>query len=347
MTDSDSKRRRHSNQEVFSETITSKDAPAQKIFHSTIFTAWFHEEVLNNGEGPRASALSAAKHRFASFAKPTGRILMHLPSFFKVLHRIAAVRSDASWARAWLQAITPSKLLLLALAADAADSLLELTRFLDTEKVDPAQLNEQIGAFIKSIQVQFLQGRVWTIEGYAKHTLQILASGNLYSFAGGVCKQLRLTDGLQQRVLLQFKPWVTLCEEACRAEFPHFDIFNSMLVFNLTGECLRETTQECQQCLRRLALALDVDPAALKHQWETLLPVATAKKNCGNLENREAWDQAFQQTQKKSYAQRQYKTDCLAPVLRAYACWSPSTHLGAIRGKGGRHFFKSVWHLLW
>ena len=85
---------------------------------------------------------------------------MHLASFFKVLHRIAAVRSDASWARAWLQAITPSKLLLLALAADAADSLLELTRFLDTEKVDPAQLNEQIGAFIKSIQVQFLQGRV-------------------------------------------------------------------------------------------------------------------------------------------------------------------------------------------
>lgn len=114
MTDSDSKRRRHSNQEVFSETITSKDALAQKIFHSTIFTAWFHEEVLNNGEGPRASALSAAKHRFASFAKPTGHILMHLPSFFKVLHRIAAVRSDASRARAWSQAITPSKLLLLA-----------------------------------------------------------------------------------------------------------------------------------------------------------------------------------------------------------------------------------------
>ena len=203
---------------------------------------------------------------------------MHLASFFKVLHRIAAVRTDASWARPWLQAITPSKLLLLALAADAADSLLELTRFLDTEKVDPAQLNEQIGAFIKSIQVQFLQGRAWTIEGYAKHTLQILASCNLFSFAGGMCKQLRLTDGLQQRVLFQFQPWVTLCEEACRAEFPHFDIFNSMLVFNLTGECLRETTQECQQCLRRLALALDVDAAALKHQWETLLPVATAKK---------------------------------------------------------------------
>ena len=164
-----------------------------------------------------------------------------------------------------------------------------------------------------------------------------------------MCKQLRLTDGLQQRVLLQFQPWVTLCEEACRAEFPHFDIFNSMLVFNLTGECLRETTQECQQCLRRLALALDVDAAALKHQWETLLPVATVQKKCGNLENREAWDQAFQQTQKNSYAQRQYKTDCLAPVLRAYACWSPSTHLGAIRGKGGRrrYFFKSVWHLSW
>ncbi len=155
-------------QEVFAETIRDSESPVQKIFNSQIFSSWFADDVKLHGDGPQTTSLSAAKHRFASFAKPAGRIMLHVKSLFRVLHRVAAMRTDASWARKWLAGVTSKKLLLLALAADAADSLLQLTRFLDAENVDPASLNEEIGNFMSELHAQFIHGRAWEIEGYYK-----------------------------------------------------------------------------------------------------------------------------------------------------------------------------------
>ena len=94
---------------------------------------------------PHVTSRSAAKHRFPSYAKPMGRILLHLRIFFRVLHRIAPMRDDADWARAWLANISSHKFLLLALAADGADSLMQLTRFFDSENTDPVALIQEIG----------------------------------------------------------------------------------------------------------------------------------------------------------------------------------------------------------
>lgn len=266
----------------------------QKIFNSQIFSSWFADDVKLHGEGPQTTSLSAAKHRFASFAKPAGRIMLHVKSFFRVLHRVVAMRADASWARKWLAGVTSKKLLMLALAADAADSLLQLTRFLDAENVDPASLNEEIGNFIGELHAQFIHGRAWEIEGYAKHMKSILQSGALYASTMGQCRQLVLQDGAAQSALQEFKPWVKVCEAVCRAEFPHFDIFNSMRVFNIeedsNGNRRKEsqTKEEISQCLRRIALALDIDPSGLKAEWETLRPVALAQKCGSQMGNREA-----------------------------------------------------------
>ena len=71
-------------------------------------------------------------------------------SFFRVLHRVASLRADAAWARTWLTNITSKKLLTLGLAADRADSLMQLTRFLDAESVDPSLLNQEIGNFLRA-----------------------------------------------------------------------------------------------------------------------------------------------------------------------------------------------------
>lgn len=100
-------------QEVFSDTIRNAKSPVQKIFNSHIFSAWFGDDVKLHGQGPQTSSLSAAKHRFASFAKPAGRIMLHIKSFFRVLHRVASLRADAAWARKWLANITSKKLLIL------------------------------------------------------------------------------------------------------------------------------------------------------------------------------------------------------------------------------------------
>ena len=309
----------------------------QKIFNSQHFSRWFEEFVNQESHGPRAASLSAAKHRFASFAKPMGRMMLHLQSFFRVLHKISSARPDAEWARKWLGNVTSHTLLLLALGADAADSLLQLTRFLDNEMCEPAVLNQEIGHFLNEIRVQFLHGKVWEISGYSKHVVGILQSGTLYALSKGQGRQLRTTNALQEKALKDFQPWVRLCEATVRAEFPDFEVFNSMMVFNLSeNTATSPSSRETASSLRRIALALNLDPAGLRHEWEALRPVAEAQKRLARLDNREAWKAAYEHSQKNSHVRKKYSLENLPKALQAYTCWTPSSSLGCINwfGKG-------------
>ena len=126
--------------------------------------------------------------------------------------------------------------------------------------------------------------------------------------------------------------WVRLCEATVRAEFPDFEVFNSMLVFNLAENESRRgaATSEVLVGLRRIALALDVDPHSLRQEWEALRPVAMAQKKMSQLDNRQAWKQAYDHVQKSSHMKNKYHLKALPVALRAYVCWTPSTFLGLI-----------------
>lgn len=315
-------------QDVFSSTVRDKDSPAQKIFHSHIFSRWFEDDVHQNSKGPRCASLSAAKRRFASFAKPLGRMLLHVESFFRTLHRAASMREDASWARTWLSNISAKKILLLALAADGADTLMQLCRFLDNEACDPAALNQEIGFFLSELDVQFRCGKVWEIDGYSKHVLGVLQRGQLYALAFGQGKQLMVSDTVKRQALQEFQAWLQLCECTAKAEFPDFEVLNSMCVFNLGEQSSfgGDTPTEISQCLRRIAQALKLEPFLLKTEWEKLRPIAAAQKQCQNLENREAWRAAFEHTQKTCPLREKYGLQSLPVALQAYMCWSPSSH---------------------
>lgn len=302
----------------------------QKIFNSHIFSRWFEDDVKQNSNGPRCASLSAAKHRFASFAQPMGRMLLHVESFFRTLHRAAALREDAQWARTWLHNVSSKHLLLLSLAADGADTLMQLCRFFDSESCDPAALNQEIGFFMSELDVQFREGKVWDIDGYSKHLLSVLREGKLYTLTGGQGKNLVVTDGIKRQALSEFQAWLPLCEATVRAEFPDFEILNSMCVFNLPQD---ESVprgglpDEMTRSLRRLAQALQLDPFLLHTEWEKLRPMATAQKKIGRLDNRQAWALAYSHTQKTSDLRKKYGLQCLPAALQAYLCWSPSTYL--------------------
>lgn len=243
------------------------------------------------------------------------------------------MRDDADWARAWLANISSHKLLLLALAADGADSLMQLTRFFDSENTDPAALNQEIGHFLDELHVFFRLGKAWEVEGYAKHVLGILKSGSLYALSGGQGRLLSLQQGAQQRALKEFQPWLKLCEASVRAEFPHFEVFNSMMVFNLSDNVVRHgamTTMQTSQCLRRIAVALDLDPHGLKQEWEAVRPIALSQKQTSEMENRDAWKAALNHTQKTSALKKKYQLANLPKALQAYTCWTPSSRLGFI-----------------
>ena len=70
------------------------------------------------------------------------------------------MRDDADWARAWLANISFHKFLLLALAADGAESLMQLTRFFDSENTDPAALNQEIGHFLDELHFFFVWAKL-------------------------------------------------------------------------------------------------------------------------------------------------------------------------------------------
>ena len=97
--------------------------------------------------------------------------------------------------------------------------------------------------------------------------LGILKSGSLYALSGGQGRLLSLQQGAQQRALKKIQHWLKLCETSVRTEFPYFEVFNSMMVFNLSDNVVRHgviTTMQTSQCLRRIAMAIDLDPHGLK-----------------------------------------------------------------------------------
>lgn len=196
------------------------------------------------------------------------------------------MRDDAPWARAWLSNISSKKLLLLALAADGADTLMQLCRFFDNESCDPAALNQEIGFFLAELDVQFRKGKVWQIDGYSKHVLDVLQRGKLYTIAGGKGTQLTVSETVKRQALGEFQAWLPLCEATVRAEFPDFEVLNSMCVFNLADSdtsCAGRLPNEMTRSLRRLAQALQLDPFLVQTEWEKLRPIAAAQKKWETL----------------------------------------------------------------
>ena len=332
--------------ETVQSSITASDSVAQRLFHSPNYSFWLQDAIQRNNQGPEVSSLSAAKHRFASFAKPLGRFILHVRPVFETLHKILSLKSDedCAWLHKWMDAITGQKLLLLAAASDAADTLLEFTRVMDAESQDPAVLNSEVGAFLRAVDVQFgAQGQVYQMPGYSKHCLDILqAEPPLYVMHRGQQRKLRVSPGDQAAVLQAFKPWLHLCHEAVQAEFPDFHLFSSMGVLDLKSGS--RSTNDRTLSLRRLAAALHVDEQALVVEFDCLRPIALAFQERQDCTSREAWKQAYERSQASTALREKYPVTNLVHLLYAHACWTTSTSgveqafSKAQRSQGVKHF---------
>ena len=330
--------------QVVQTTITDSESPCQKIFHSPNFSLWFSQATSSHA-GPNVSSLSAAKHRFASFAKPMARMIVHLRAFLEVCHRILVSQGDADsgWVQSWMAEISAKKLLILACAADGADSLQEMTRHLDTEDCDPATLNETVWIFLQQLELQFTNGQVYNVTGYAQHCLtQLQQEPPLFILKNGQMKRLRVSEADKLGALQAMKPWVQLCRETCQAEFPSYHLFMSLKVLDLKNASIQQT--ERAQCLKRLALALKLDEHQLLAQFEALEPVASAFQKNQGCTSRDAWKQAVSRTQETTALRRNYDIQHLLPLLQAHAAWTSSTSAveqsfsKAERTQGARNF---------
>ena len=89
---------------LLAEFVTQSDSFAHKVFHFDVFSSWWRAALTRDDDGDEHSeyrsgtGMSAAKHRFGSYALPLGRICRNVVAMAAVCHRVDAMRAlCASW----------------------------------------------------------------------------------------------------------------------------------------------------------------------------------------------------------------------------------------------------------
>ena len=134
--------------------VLSKGAIAQRIHYSGLFRERFRQAVAQMSQQlcGRIRDLSAAKHRFTSYALPFRRAALFFLPLLRVAQSILDERGPASPegqdAQTWLESVDNESALQLALMADAADEVLILNRFFDKNKYDKAEVCGTLKEFL-------------------------------------------------------------------------------------------------------------------------------------------------------------------------------------------------------
>lgn len=211
--------------------VRGSDSISQVIQHSVEFQRCFKEHVVQNNVGMKTAVhnLRAAKHRFESFQRPLGRCCLYLGALIRTALHVARLRNDKQGTRAhgFLSWLTAERCVAAAMLADAADEAMVLTRFLDSEEADPAEMNLEVAAFVKRIHALFNEGACLRVTGYTSVMLQFLGNPVVYTLGHNV-HSLGQAGGVSRDVidacLARMRRWVLLARATVAAEFPHFEI---------------------------------------------------------------------------------------------------------------------------
>lgn len=145
---------------------------------------------------------------------------------------------EAQHADRFLKFVNEERVLQLAMAADAGDESIQLTRFLDTEAYDIAELPMQLYLFFNKLNALFIDGRC-VETGYTSHSLKIMKRAGGY-FIEGVPYTLggagKVTPAIIQACLSRLQCFVRLALNVVNAEFPGYNIIMSFCIFDLGSQ---------------------------------------------------------------------------------------------------------------
>eukprot|EP00438_Fugacium_kawagutii_P002479 Skav225633 [mRNA] locus=scaffold1513:165191:167925:- [translate_table: standard] len=288
-------------------TITGKNSICQKIWNSHTWSAWLEEAIVKSAR-PRGTRLCAAKHRFASYSTPLSRFILHLEPMVLTLNRIAASGVDAGWATEWLESVTLSDLLLLSMAADMAQSAIELTRFFDKEDMDIAIMNERVYQFCFELQavamfVLFDEKKCFQADTFTRLCVQTLKDRKLIAVCNGHARALQAEnlDPFKAQALARIRACCCVCRETVQAEFPSFDAVMAFHVFSLHSGGRPPDTVVAggppQDSLSRLCQLFQVSPQDTHEQFDKVQGVARAHLEQSGCGNRDAWRFAIDRAQ--------------------------------------------------
>ena len=238
----------------------------------------------------------AAAHRFESHAKPLGRTLLHLHACIRTALHLVQTRTDKASTKAknWLLALTEEHCLQAAMMADAADSSLQLTRLMDHEDTDPANLGTELRLYLNTIRGLFCEKRCLTIFGFTRTMLETLKTPIVFQVGRktrSLGSALGVSEAVQDTCLKRMVAFAHLADAAIRAEFPSFELSQAFEVFDL-----RSTPQNPEEHLQRIATACKLNFQELHRQWEDIFPRAQVQlKSSGATASKDAWKLALEQ----------------------------------------------------
>ena len=279
-------------------------------------------------------------HRFDSVRRPLARLVLNFPALLNLADEVVrlqgALRCSNDAFSTFLQEIDDEGAVLLGMLADASDECMLLTRFLDHENFDAANVASQITRFRGNIRSLFQNGLCLTT-GFTQHMLKFLEQPRLIIFRGEP-RTLGMRGGAPQEViktcLARMQNWVKTAEAVLEAEFPKFDELMGFTCFRLaTPGGVRPSDRdqaggpgpEDQRCVQMLARVAGVAVEKLAAQLTDHRAIAQQALSQDGGSFRSAWQQAYRTTQQDSKRQKRFPVDALRPALIHYLAWPGST----------------------
>jgi hypothetical protein len=234
----------------------------QRIFRD--FAETFDSQVNHAVRNFRAAA-----HRFESHAKPLGRTLLHLHACIRTALHLVQTRTDKASTKAknWLLALTEEHCLQAAMMADATDSSLQLTRLMDHEDTDPANLGTELRLYLNTIRGLFCEKRCLTIFGFTRTMLETLKTPIVFQVGmktRSLGSALGVSEAAQDTCLKRMVAFAHLADAAIRAEFPSFELAQAFEVFDLWSTPQNPEEHFCRELPRHgLQAELSRTPSAM------------------------------------------------------------------------------------
>ena len=215
----------------------ARSSPGQLIHWSPELRILWAKMVKRWGFAPKVLNLRAAKHRYESFAKPTGRSALNIVALFNFLlaclTRRDAVRKAAAGFLIW---VSSARCVLDAMIADCMDELMLIIRLSDSEQPAIEVLSSALYAFFRRLLWMYGGDRgVLSSSSYTRHVIEILTGrrftwtigSSIYTLGGRAP-----SAGELDKCFDAMRAFVKLCIYECRAEFPDWECFQCVRVFS-------------------------------------------------------------------------------------------------------------------
>ena len=309
------------------------------VQHSHVLQDQFAQRVkaFSGLNANRLRNLSMAKQRFSSTQLPLGRCVIHIESLISVCEWIHATRAtnERLHAARFLGGLTVSKLLLVALLADAGDETSSVCRLFDNDDYDSSGVATSLDLYRQRIHYLFLERGALRVNGYTSYMMETLSKRRIYqcpcsdtstkTYAKSLGGPGTISAEVLDTCFEHMSAWVRLALETMRAEYPGSELLQTFSIFSLAN--VSEPEQFSEKCAR-MGQIFSMDQDALQTQLLSLRLHAIKAHQTGTDTAFKAWKKAIEWNTRQAHVKARRDTTTLLEAVKLFGVWNGATTSG-------------------